>query len=162
MNCQDFENLLPDALGGELSESEQAAFEGHLAACATCRSEHKSLTGAVGRMRSLPEPAALSVRRVGDGLLLTPSTSASISALRWTRSSRGFLRYAAVILLAFVAGYSTSSVNSVTPNVTHSPVAVSPGGNPANNLQTAVAMQFSRNPARSDLAKGLLAMYDSR
>lgn len=161
MNCQDFENRLPDALGGELAESDQARFDAHLSDCEKCRDEYDSLKNAVGRMQSLPEPGAVAIRRIGDGLFLTPSNGIPARAPRWTQRSRTLLRYAAVILLAFIAGYSTSSFNTVTPRVTPPPF-VAVGGNPAGNLQTAVAMQFSRNPTRSDLAKGLLAMYESR
>jgi len=164
MKCEDFENLLSDALGGELADADRASFEAHLAACPTCQTEHASLTAAVGGMRSLSSSPALTVRRVGDGLLLTPSTASRPGALYgWMLRSRGLLRNAAVILLAFTAGYAVNGIKSTAPGSTAPPITISsPGNGPTGNLQTALAAQFSRNPARSDLANGLIAMYHGR
>ena len=43
MNCQDLEENLPLLLYGELSASEQAACEEHLAGCANCRAAREKL-----------------------------------------------------------------------------------------------------------------------
>lgn len=160
MNCEEFELLLADELGGELADSDRAAFETHLASCANCRREHGSLEGAVGRLHSLPAAPSVRVERMGDRLILT--SLVPVRGIRPVNWSRGLLRYAAGIALAFLAGYLvhgvtlSSGTGAVLPSLVTS--AVSPG----RDLQSAVAMQFSKNPGRSDLAKGLLAVYQSR
>ena len=162
MKCEDFEYLLSDALAGELAESDQAAFDAHLAACTACKNEHDSLAAAVGRMRLLPAAPRMSIRRVGDGLLLTPYAARSAPRWEWMRHSGDLLRYAAVILVAFTAGYGVNRFSTTGPvDQGASGVLRAPPAAPHRNLQSAVALQFSRNPARSDLAKGLLAMYGS-
>lgn len=162
MTCEEFELLLADDLGGELRGSDRAAFEEHVASCATCRREHESLVGAVGRLQMLPAAPGVRVERMGDRLILTSSPTASGRGSRSVRWSRGLLRYAAGIALAFLAGYFAHGVTSPGATKVGPPGIVSTTASPGRDLQSAVAMQFSRNPGRSDLAKGLLAMYQSR
>jgi len=162
MNCEEFELLLADELGGELADSNRAAFEDHVASCAACRREHESLVGAVGRLQSLPTAPGVRVERMGDRLLLTPSPTASGHRSWSMRWSRGLLRYAAGVAIAFLAGYFARGAASPHATGVGPPGIVSTAALPGRDLQSAVATQFSRNPGRSDLAKGLLAMYQSR
>jgi anti-sigma factor RsiW len=39
MNCEEFEMLMADALGDELSPNDRPVFEAHLAECDCCRQE---------------------------------------------------------------------------------------------------------------------------
>lgn len=162
MNCEEFELLLADELGGELGDADRAAFDGHLTSCATCRGENESLAGAVGRLQSLPAAPGMRVERLGDRLILTPSKAMSASSMTSARWTRGLLSYAAGVALAFLAGYFVHGVASPGATAVAPPRHVSTATSPGHDLQSAVAMQFSRNPGRSDLAKGLLAMYQSR
>ena len=156
MNCNEFEQLLADALGGELKESDRAAFEDHLSRCDACRKEHDSLRGAVQRIESLPAARGVSVRRVGDQLILTTADAPGAGTSTLLRWSRGFMRYAASVLIAFAAGYAVHGMKPATPGINR------PSTEPAAyTVQSALAFQFSRNPERSDLAKGLIAMYDA-
>ena len=70
MNCENFQTLLADALGGELSDADRPNFEAHIASCSQCRREYESMSGALHSLQSLPEPQPLSVRRIGDSLIL--------------------------------------------------------------------------------------------
>lgn len=160
MNCKEFELLLADELGGELADTDRAAFDEHLANCPACRREHESLAGAVGRLQSLPAAPSVRVERLGERLMLTPTAAMRRSVS--TSWMSGLLRYAAVVAFAFLAGYFVHATKVPSATTLAPSSVVSTTGSPGRDLQTAVAMQFSRNPGRSDLAKGLLAMYQSR
>jgi len=154
MNCEDFKMLLADALGGELSSTDRPAFEAHVAQCSQCRREYESMSGTVRSLQSLPEPQPVSVRRVGSRLILSESSRGSMAAL-----TRGLLRYAAGLLIAFTAGYALRAGLSPRDGaMTH----VADAGTKRDTLQSAIAGAHLRNPGRSDLAKCLIAMYDGR
>lgn len=159
MNCEDFQMLLADALGGELSDADRPAFDAHVAQCANCRHEYESMTGAVRSLRSLPDPQPVSVRRVGGRLILGESSRDTKAAI-----SFGLLRYAAGLLIAFSAGYALHA--GLTPRDTTSSgsavVQMASAESGRNTLQVAIAGAHLRNPARSDLAKCLSAMYGGR
>ena len=189
MNCEDFQMLLADALGGELSDADRPAFEVHIAACPRCRAEYESMSGAVRSLQALPEPHPVSVRRVGDRLILgvhpdtlgvhpdTPLhlrgrgqgegiprrtlSESSRGAATWF--SHGLLRYAASVLIAFSAGYGLRAGLTPRDDASGRPVAlVVSDSSKRNSLEGAIAGAHLRNPARSDLAKCLIAMYDVR
>ncbi|MFH1111182.1 MAG: zf-HC2 domain-containing protein [Planctomycetota bacterium] len=158
MKCEDFQMLLADALGGELSDADRPAFQAHLAQCAPCRAEYESMSRAVRSLQALPEPRAVSVRRVGDRLILSESPPRTLAWL-----SHGLLRYAASVLIAFTAGYALRA--GLTPHEGKSGttiVRVADAGSKRDSLQVAIAGAHLRNPGRSDLAKCLMAMYDVR
>ncbi len=158
MTCDDFQMLLADALGGELSDADRPAFQTHLAQCARCRAEYESMSGAVRSLQALPEPRSVSVRRVGDRLILSESPPRTLA---WF--SHGLLRYAAGLLIAFTAGYALRA--ELTPHDATSAtgiVQVADVGPKRDSLQVAIAGAHLRNPGRSDLAKCLTAMYDVR
>ena len=158
MKCEDFQMLLADALGGELSDADRPAFEAHTAQCPRCRAEYESMSGAVRSLRALPEPQAVSVRRVGDRLILSER---SPRALTWF--SHRLLRYAAGLLIAFSAGYGLRAGLAPHDDASGRPVAlVANDGSKRGSLEGAIAGAHLRNPARSDLAKCLIAMYDVR
>ncbi len=157
MNCDDFQMVMADALGGELSESQRPAFEAHLAECPTCRGEYESLCGSVRNLKLLPEPQPVSVRRVGGRLILGEAAYGSAGF------SNRLLRYAAGLLIAFTAGYGLHAAltpSHVAPR--QAVVQVAQAGSKRDTLQVAIAGAHLRNPSRSDLAKALSAMYGTR
>ncbi len=158
MNCKDFQLLLADALGGELSEADRPGFDGHLRQCPRCRGEFESMSAAVRSLQALPDPQPVSVRRVGGRLILSESSHGSLGSF-----SRGMLRYAAGLLIAFTAGYALRA--GLTPREAGSGgtvVQVAEAGSGKDTLQGAIAGAHLRNPARSNLAKCLIAMYERR
>ena len=158
MNCEDFQMLLADTLGGELSDAQRPAFEAHIAECSQCRREYESMRETVCSLLSLPEPQPVRVRRVGGRLILSESSRGTMTSF-----SFGLLRYAAGLLLAFTAGYALRT--ALTPRdagLREGVVQVADAGSKRNTLQGAIAGAHLRNPARSDLAKCLSAMYDTR
>ena len=46
MNCQSIREQFDERLDGRLAQSQQAAFDAHVAACADCRSEWRAYAGA--------------------------------------------------------------------------------------------------------------------
>ncbi|MCG8405266.1 MAG: zf-HC2 domain-containing protein [Phycisphaerales bacterium] len=110
MNCQEFETLLSDALGGELAERDRPVFETHLAECERCRLEYETSRAAVQSMRELPGPARVAVSREGDRLVIGP-VSQSGAQLRQS-FTQNLLRYAASVLIAFAAGYLVHAARS--------------------------------------------------
>ena len=74
MNCEEFQMLLADTLGGELPDAQRPAFEAHIAECSQCRREYESMRETVCSLLSLPEPQPVRVRRVGGRLILSESS----------------------------------------------------------------------------------------
>jgi anti-sigma factor RsiW len=174
MSCEDFESLLADALGDELSPEDRPRFEEHLANCPRCRREYESSREAVATLRDLPGPRRVSVRREGDRLVIEDAVDGDAGRRRspagragvWPASQwrGGIYRYAASILIAFTAGYIAHAAfgaqTAVAPS-DHKTVQVLPDPikvNARQSLQTALASTYTRNPARSDLANALIAM----
>ena len=158
MNCEDFQMLLAESLGGELSDAQRPAFEAHIAECSQCRREYESMRETVCSLLSLPDPQPVRVRRVGGRLILGESSRGAMAAF-----SYGLLRYAAGLLIAFTAGYALRAAltpRDAAPRV--GVVQVADAGSKRDTLQFAIAGAHLRNPARSDLAKCLSAMYDTR
>jgi len=159
MNCEDFQMLLADALGGELSDSQRPDFEAHIAQCSQCRREYESMRGTVRSLLSLPEPQPVRVRRVGGRLILSESSPGMMTSF-----SYGLLRYAAGLMIAFTAGYALHATLTPpdAPPSGSGVVQVADAGSKRDTLQRAIAGAHLRNPSRSDLAKCLSAMYDTR
>ncbi len=162
MNCNDIEFLLADALGDELSDADRAKFEAHLVQCEKCRREYESLRTILAEARSLPAPHQVSVQRVGDTLILAgPSAVRSPSRRIW---SAAMLRTAAGILIAFAAGYWAHStlIRGEGRPLTGGEWRA-PNNEPASKpLQLALVEAHARNPRSSDLAKGMIAVFDAR
>lgn len=186
MTCEDFEMLMADALGGELSPTDRPLFEAHLAECEDCRLEYESASKTVSTMRELPGPARVDIRREGDRLVIDKVPAGVLRSPWW--SSGGVLRYAASILIAFTAGYALHAGLLLTGDTPHIQVADEngqygiqesgtidteiqnavaadaskpPTASPTN-LQRALVNTHARNPHRSDLAKCLIAMANAK
>lgn len=180
MNCEDFEALLADVLGGELSGTDRSAFEKHANECERCRDEYDSLRLAVDRMRTLSGPRRVTINHGHNPKISGSAPGGMARGLRLL--SKGVFRYAASVLIAFVAGYAlhaglmigaatseratlvqddaqtfghtsmTSSAHSATPTTL---IRVD------NRLKHALINAHERNPTRSDLAKCLMAVLAS-
>ena len=176
MNCEQFETLLADALGDELSPADCGALEEHAVQCAVCRGEYESTRRALSEFRSLPAAQRVLLGDIGSELI--PSADfrfgkTSFAGRRRTslrgsagRSFAGILRYAASLLIAFTAGYavhvgvtlSNGPRTRVVP-----PVEVAVDGSPrSQSLQTAFARVHLQQPTRSALAKAMIAMVPRR
>ena len=175
MTCEDFETLMADALGNELSETDRPAFEAHLAECEKCRREYETASKTVVTMRQLPGPERITFRREGDRLIIDEKRAAGFGPRRGpdelTRATRrwgGVFRYAASILIAFTAGYALhaglilSDARRPAPQSEEEIPGLIRVGPSAGNLQQAFVNAHVRKPARSDLAKCLIAMAKPR
>jgi len=174
MSCEEFESLLADALGDELSPEDRPRFEEHLASCTRCRREYETSREAVTNMRDLPGPQRVSVRREGDRLVIQDAVDSNAGprglptsrvrvppAAQW-RS--GIYRYAASVLIAFTAGYIAhaalgvqEAVTPIHPKIVELPPEQIEVDEP-QSLQGAIASTYTRSRGRSDLAKALIAM----
>lgn len=161
MNCTDFEALLADALGDELCAADRPVFEAHLAECQKCRREYETALRTVTTMRGLPGPVRTTVRREGDRLVIDDRPSHGQRVPWWFRGS--VFRYAASILIAFAAGYAVhaglmmTEVGRPVGPLVQEDQGVESQTSPSS-LQRALVHTHVRNPARSDLAKCLIAM----
>lgn len=160
MNCEEFENLLADALGNELAAEDRPDFEAHRATCERCRREYESTRSAIERMRDLTGPAAVDVRREGDRLVIAPGTPATTSPRRVPI----VFRYAAAVLIAFAAGYlsrgASSTVRPETPRVqrpAEEPLPAAASRKPS--LRLALADAYAKHRDRSELAGCLSALF---
>lgn len=198
MNCNDFETLMADALGNELSPADRPIFEAHLRDCLKCRGEYESTRRAVATMRELPGPARVTVRREGDRLVIEDKPPKHVSGkantvrrgrLRTVASSllgpalggrgmqpaaRGALfRYAASVLIAFSVGYALNDgavgnqspvggsgqpTVPIRPSQADDPNSPLPDYNRHHTLRGALVSAYAQRPARSDLAKCLVAI----
>jgi anti-sigma factor RsiW len=71
MTCARAEELLSDHLDGSLAEPLRSELEGHLAACAACRSLHEELRFVVDTLQAYPEvaPSETLASRAAEGAL---------------------------------------------------------------------------------------------
>lgn len=176
MNCEDIEMLMAEALGDELSPADRPAFEAHLVECDRCRREYESARQAVATMRALPGSKRVTVKREGNRLVIEDTRAAGFSPRGHprrlkpaARAAGGIFRYAASVLIAFAAGYAlhvglmavdaSRRVELVTQG-DEAPTVMLPAT--GDTLQIALASAHARNPARSDLAKCLVAMAHAK
>ncbi|MCH7526986.1 MAG: zf-HC2 domain-containing protein [Planctomycetes bacterium] len=165
MNCEEFETLLVDALGGELAPADESVFQAHVAQCERCRVEYETTRAAVDTMRSLPGPQRVRVERRGQRLILhdpAPPRRSGVSRL----AGSAVFRYAASVMIAFVGGYAlhaglmladaAGGTQVVRLDPKHgSAIADEP------SFQTALITAHWRNPKQPDLAKCMVAMFGS-
>ena len=176
MNCEQFEYLLADALGGELSSVQRAGFDGHVRDCARCRREFESASAAISAMRSLPGPPVATAGFAQDRFDSMVGIASS-ETRRYAALWRPVLRYAAAIAIAFVAGYVVRAglaPSILTPGVKPETFAETsqefrepklPGVRETlaqarpRSFEAAFAGAHLRDPSRSDLAKCMVAMF---
>jgi len=162
MNCSEFQTLMADALGDELSSHDRPAFDDHLAACAGCRSSCASLARVITSMRGLPGPKRVVLRRDANRLILEEADAPP----RTSRPVRlaAIVRYAASVLIAFTAGYALHAGVTLTAGTPPAEVTAVPGATApqAATLQSSLARTVARNAGKSDLAQCLIAMSHRR
>jgi len=177
MNCEEFEPLLADALGDELSPTDRVAFEEHVARCDACRGEYESARRTLSELRSLPAPRRVSTNDIAT--VLVPGTTLPLRTRKSGterstpshpaphRSVIRVLRYAASLLIAFTAGYALHAGLTLSANFPPSPIASErarsgDGVYNVHTLEAAFTRVHLQKPARSDLAKAMIAMVPRR
>lgn len=164
MQCSEIQDLLADALGGELSGERLEALNAHLASCASCRVEHESLASLQESLRALPGPAAARLARDGDRWSLASMLSSrpKVATVLTPRrnGAPALMRRAAGILIAFTAGYAAHALLTHSArrefDDRESPRVVRTAG--IEDLRRAVALAHQARPATSDLAKVMTAL----
>lgn len=176
MNREQYEALLADALGDELTPGDRVVFERCLDEHPDWRREYESARGTLDTLVRVTAPPRVIVRREGYRLIFE---SAEVPAPTSTPTTAGaWHRYAAAILLAFTAGYAAHATlllkDAVRPTheIVHAPVPNPTGAAPqrpeartptrGTSFRTALIDAHRRNPARSDLANCLIAMSGRR
>ena len=168
MNHEQFELLMADALGDELSGEDRAAFEAALAAHADWRQEYETAQRTLECLAELGAPKRVVARREGDALVIEPTTSTTKT--RAPLPMRGSWRYAAAVLIAFTAGYALhatlvlqegvrpkeSIVDTTPPGSDDQPDVVAQPT--SGTFQAALFKTHARKPSRSTLAKCLIAV----
>jgi len=177
MNCREFESILADELGGELSQRDRSAFASHLAECAACRAEHEAHRATLERLReSVPGPIRATMNQEDGRVVITTGQDASNHKASGIRIPTALMRYAAVILLSFAAGYLARAWDDPkTSNVDHetvlaesddrldSPSPTMDGDNQkGESIREAVLVAHRRNPSRSNASKFIAAMFAER
>lgn len=142
IDCSTFESLLPDALGGELSGPDRLAFESHRGRCQSCHAEYESLSQTVDRVRDRLAPDVLAAPRT----IATPPRRFSLRSLS----------YAAVIVLAFLAGYGIRG-SARAPL----PVHRENSGDAATTMEQKFVMAHRQAPKSSEFTKSVLAVLGS-
>ena len=159
MNCDKFEMLLADAIGEELADTDRTTFEGHLAMCEKCREEYRTAIATVRTLRTLPSTTRVSSAIDRDVAL--PFASGAVKT-RYVRPWVRVMRYAASVLLAFTAGYGAHGLGGAdfsSPSTVVFQTGVGAAERPT--FGKALAGNFRRDRGRSDLARGLIAMFPS-
>jgi len=154
MSCKDFEEMLADALGGELSGVDRARFDGHVAMCETCRAEYESLVGAVGELRSLPAGDSVSTavaRHAG-------SRRAAPAPLRMG----AVYRYAASVLIAFGAGYVMRGAPATSAESVKQAAPTRMATSKQRTLETVIASAYREKPAGMSLSTAMSAILSPK
>lgn len=159
MNCNECQQLIADAVGGEISPTDSASLDKHLAQCVTCRAEYANAQSVLRTMQSLSAPPNIAVFRSGEQLIIQPT---GVSKQHNLRRANSLLRYVACILIAFVAGYfvaaSQSSPASHIIVVEHPVKPIADQREKGDSLESAIVSVHKRHPNESPLTKCLLAM----
>ena len=161
MNCERFMDLLAEALGDELQPTMQTEFDTHVASCAKCRREYRSMRDTMSTLRQLPPAPEVSIRRLDDSLVLGRSTD--LRRLARPHLSAMF-RYAAIILLAFFVGFATRGGSGAGQGERRVKEEISvPGQQPGvdgdDTFRTALAWAHRQNPSSTKLTKLLVALH---
>lgn len=113
MECTHCQDLVVDALYGELDETTRTAFEAHLSECESCAAEYRALQGVVAAVPKDKEILLLDAQRnavlaeaervAGLVIPVTPASITPLEARRETRST-AWVGYAAAALLCVGLG----------------------------------------------------------
>lgn len=159
MNCEDFEMLMADALGDELTEGDRTAFEAHLGTCESCRHEWQSLKRTLDATLTLAGPRKVRVQHDGERLVIEPMESDAFSMLQGPKRTAprygGLLRFAASILFAFTAGYGVHAGFMMADDARQQQPTAQFESTPSPTVRGSLVTAHARNPSRSGLAKCL-------
>lgn len=157
MHCEEVRSLLADAVGRELTTLDSRRLEQHTAECVECRDSLTSLRDTAAALRALA-PAG-------------PATAAQIATIPFPRPPRSgaretlvVLRYAAVIFLAFAAGYLSRGFSVESRYGSPTPVTDAGASRPAaaDALESYIARNYPRvaseHPNVSQLGLSLLSL----
>lgn len=162
MKCHEIQELIADALGNEIAGENQTVLDRHLAECGDCRREFERAQVSLRAMRSLAEPPSVAVMRTGGQLVIGTNVE---SRVRTGVRVFSWMRFAACILIAFVAGYLAATNEANTDDLRAvAPVHRGPTiclAAPGASLESAIASVHQRHPNESPLTKCLLAMATS-
>jgi len=167
MNCEDFERLMADALGGELSPEDRPRFDRHLAECEACRKDFETSRRALDEMHALPGSRKVTARREGSRIIIDAADLAAAAFLGASRGHRSRwawvpLRYAAGLLIAFTAGYALHAGLTLADAARSTPMAAHQPRTTGESLHGSLVRAHANNPGRSNLAKCLIAMAPTR
>lgn len=153
MNCRTFREQLADLVAGELDSPQRAAAHEHIQACEQCRELARGLEAAAAIVEADVLSPAEAERHTAA--LAPPAPAAPDSAVRRYRLTP-LMRYAAVILLAFICGYlardwRTGEAASVPPADDGSSLV-------SDELAQRYAIATEQFPDSSTLSRSLLAI----
>ncbi len=112
MTCENLRDLLPLAAGGETTENERIAVEGHAAVCAACArelAEYRELRALVAGLRDGVEPPG-TFQRIQEAVL-PPVRRSRPAFLAWAG------RAAAVLAIGLSIGYTVQSLSRRAPEI---------------------------------------------
>lgn len=164
MSCSDFQELISDALGNEISDADRATLDRHLATCTACRTEFQRSCASLAALRAFGPPPEVTILRNGDRLTMEPLRK---TRLRRAAVSRQWLRYAACIVFAFIAGYFVAAGRESAGLLKHGHLVHQESPSPSQRdltrpagttLEAAIAAVHLQHPDESPLTKCLLAL----
>ena len=143
MNRDEIDAMLADALGGELDPSRRERFDQLLAQDPRLADEFGALQRALVAIRSLDDPVSIGER--------ASAPSRRAVAVSW----RAGMRYAAVIGVAFVAGFA---VRALMPAGSKVPPVTPPAAESQAAWEQRFADVYLLHPSESSLARSLVAV----
>jgi len=157
------QEMLADYLGGELDESQKQQFEAYLTGDPALAAEVDSLRRTLAAMRAIDEPVTAPVPWDGTPPARTddPRASGADDRTVWKHGRMAvLLRYAAIIVFAFGAGF-LANAGARGPGVTTPSSVVEPAPknqDRARQWETRIAVAYAKQPGRSGLARSLVAL----
>ncbi|MFO0837653.1 MAG: zf-HC2 domain-containing protein [Phycisphaerae bacterium] len=159
MNCDQFRESLAEFVGGELPASQRAQADEHCASCANCREIANGLMraqAAVAETQLDAPEAAIRAARIP-----LPRRAPSPAATQY-RLVMGLLRYAAVIVAAFGAGYWSGFARDGGTSAGHEPPRVGEVAAVAPAIEARFAANYRRAatayPQSSSLGLALMSL----
>lgn len=146
MNREQARDMLADYLGDELEPEQKRHFEAYLTADHELAAEVDALRGTLAALRSLDVPSAMGV--APDGRRLAGRRGAAA------------LRYAAVFVFAFGAGYLANSLASGGPQSPSPAPSESWSERDFGEWESRVAAAYARHAGQSGLARSLVALAE--
>ncbi len=143
MNRDEIDAMLADALGGELDPSQRERFDQLLDDDPRLADEFRDLQRTLVAFRSLNDPVSIGER--------ASAPSRRAVAVHW----RAGMRYAAVIGVAFVAGFA---VRALMPAGSKAPAVTSLAAESPAAWEQRFADLYLLHPSESSLARSLVAV----